>query len=97
MTVIDAESKLKVERTHLAQQVKERDDKLAQALIECERSATPPPPRSPSPLPKVSKTKLLILCLVEEHCKFPEQNPNTICMQIYIQYITVLQFIFTFI
>ena len=46
MTVIDAESKLKVERTHLAQQVKERDDKLAQALIECERSATPPPPRS---------------------------------------------------
>lgn len=37
MTVIDAESKLKVERTHLAQQVKERDEKLTQALLECER------------------------------------------------------------
>lgn len=37
MTVIDAESKLKVERTHLAHQVKERDEKLTQALLECER------------------------------------------------------------
>lgn len=36
VTVIDAESKLKVERTHLAQQVKERDEKLTQALLECE-------------------------------------------------------------
>lgn len=40
MTVIDAESKLKVERTHLAQQVKERDEKLTQALLECERSVS---------------------------------------------------------
>lgn len=36
-TVIDAESKLKVERTHLVQQVKDRDEKLAQTLIECEK------------------------------------------------------------
>ncbi|XP_062568799.1 uncharacterized protein LOC134230955 isoform X1 [Saccostrea cucullata] len=39
-TVIDAESKLKVERTHLAQQVKDRDEKLAQTLIECESLKT---------------------------------------------------------
>ncbi|XP_048774476.2 major antigen-like isoform X1 [Ostrea edulis] len=39
-TVIDAESKLKVERTHLVQQVKDRDEKLAQTLIECEKLKT---------------------------------------------------------
>ena len=61
MTVIDAESKLKVERTHLAQQVKERDDKLAQALIECERSATPPPPLTlPAPESQQDKTAYLV-------------------------------------